>query len=114
MSLELFGQKLRKLRKSKGLTQVELARQVPVSLELISIWERAYQHRGRRWTPDRPSVWRLVEIFADQLDAEEAQTWVSFVGYKLSWTEWQEIALPDSAPFSPQFIPSSDFQLNFK
>jgi transcriptional regulator with XRE-family HTH domain len=114
MSLRRFGQKLRELRKNEGLTQAELARQVPVSPELISIWERAYQHRERRWKPDRPSVLRLVEIFADQLQPEEAQSWIVSVGYKLGQTELQKI-FPDylAQPTTPS-TPIPDFQANLK
>ncbi|MBN1220252.1 MAG: hypothetical protein JXM69_15090 [Anaerolineae bacterium] len=91
MNLEQFGQRLRNLRKCQGFTQTELARLVPVSPELISIWERAYQHRGRQWKPDRPSTLRLIDIFADQLNPNEAQEWVSLLGYKLGQTELQQI-----------------------
>jgi transcriptional regulator with XRE-family HTH domain len=114
MSLRRFGQKLRELRKNKGLTQAELARQVPVSSELISIWERAYQHRERRWKPDRPSVLRLVEIFADQLQPEEAQSWVALVDYKLGQTELQKIFSADLAQPTTPAAPVPDFQANLK
>jgi transcriptional regulator with XRE-family HTH domain len=114
MSLEQFGQKLRELRKNEGLTQKELAKQVPVSSELISIWERAYQHRGRNWKPDRPSVVRLVEIFADQLQPEEAQHWLTLVGYKLGQTELQKIFPDDLAPLATPVTPVPDFQTNLK
>jgi transcriptional regulator with XRE-family HTH domain len=113
MNLEGFGQKLRVLRKRGGLTQAELAREVPVSAELISIWERAYQHRGRRWKPDRPSILRLVEIFADQLNPVEAQDWVAHLDYKLGQTELQKI-WPDYVLPSAELSPRADFQANLK
>jgi transcriptional regulator with XRE-family HTH domain len=113
MNLEWFGQKLQTLRKQGGLTQAELAKQVPVSTELISIWERAYQHRGRRWKPDRPSVLRLVEIFAGLLDPKEAQNWVSHLDFKLNQTELQKI-FPTHPTLSSQFHSQLDFQTNLK
>jgi transcriptional regulator with XRE-family HTH domain len=91
MNLEAFGQKLRELRTGSGLTQAGLAQQIPVSADLISLWERAYQYRGRIWRPDRASVVRLVEIFADHLDFGEAQQWVTLAGYTLGQSELQEI-----------------------
>jgi transcriptional regulator with XRE-family HTH domain len=114
MNLKQFGQKLRELRKDEGLTQMELAKQVPVSSELISIWERAYEHQGRRWKPDRPSVVRLVEIFADQLQPEEAQSWVALVGYKLGQKELQKIFPADLAQPAPPTTSVPDFQTNLK
>ncbi len=114
MRLETFGQKLREFRTRSGLTQAGLARQLPVSAELISIWERAYQHRGRRWKPDRPSVVRLVELFADQLSPEEAQTWVSLAGYKLGQTELQKLFPTYSAQALTELSSPADFQTNLE
>lgn len=91
MNLEAFGQKLRELRTGSGLTQAGLAQQISVSADLISIWERAYQYRGRIWRPDRASVARLVKIFADHLDSVEAYHWVALAGYTLGQSELQEI-----------------------
>ena len=99
MNLEAFGQKLRELRTGGGLTQAGLAQQIPVSTDLISIWERAYQYRGRIWRPDRASVVRLVEIFADHLDPWEAQQWVELAGYTLGQSELQEF-FPSVISFS--------------
>ncbi|MBI1881215.1 MAG: helix-turn-helix domain-containing protein, partial [Chloroflexi bacterium] len=108
MNLEAFGQKLRELRTGKGLTQTGLAGQVHVSTDLISIWERAYQHRGRTWRPDRASVVRLVEIFADHLDPAQAQQWASRAGYTLGQAELEKIfgdakiqARPNPLPLLP-------------
>ncbi|MBE7549607.1 MAG: helix-turn-helix domain-containing protein [Anaerolineales bacterium] len=91
MNLPEFGQKLRELRTSRGLSQAALARQLPVSADLISIWERAYQHRGRTWRPDRAAVVRLIEIFADSLDMTDVQRWTAQAGYRLGQTELQKI-----------------------
>jgi transcriptional regulator with XRE-family HTH domain len=114
MSLKLFGQKLREVRNRAGLTQAELARRLSVSAELISIWERAYQYRGRTWKPDRPSVVRLVEIFADQLSPEEAQAWVSLAGYKLGQAKLQGIFPTYSVQTSLPHPPPLDYQTNLK
>ena len=89
MKLESFGKTLRALRKALGLTQVELAELIGVTSGLISIWERAYNHDGRAWKPDRDSVVRLVKIFADQLTPEVAQHWVSQADYQLGRQELQ-------------------------
>jgi transcriptional regulator with XRE-family HTH domain len=91
MSLEIFGRKLRQLRKQSGLTQAELARRLPASTDLISIWERAYQHKGRHWQPDRESAIRLAEIFVDHLTPAEAQGWIALAGYRLGQTELQKL-----------------------
>jgi hypothetical protein len=83
---------------------------VPVSPDLISIWERAYQHQARRWVPDRSSVLRLVEILADQLTSAEAQQWVSLLDYKLSQTELQRLFPADSLQTSASAGPLSASQ----
>jgi len=107
MKLELFGQKLRELRKRSGLTQAGLAHKLAASTDLISIWERAYQHKGRRWLPDRNSVIRLAEIFADLLTPEESQRWVSLIGYQLGQSELQKLfptykaQISSSPPLAP-------------
>jgi transcriptional regulator with XRE-family HTH domain len=114
MSLESFGQKLQELRKRSGLTQAGLAQQLAVSPDLISIWERAYQYRGRRWLPDRPLALRLVEIFADQLTPEEAQQWVSLLGYRLGQTELQRLFPTGDSQISTSLNPPSNFQTILK
>lgn len=113
MRPEIFGQKLRELRKRSGLTQAGLARELPTTAELISNWERAYQHRGRRWLPDRPSVLRLVEIFADQLTPQEAQRWTSLLDYKLGQTELQHLFPTYGAQISDRLPPSATAQTAF-
>lgn len=105
MNLPAFGQKLRELRIGRGFSQKVLARQIPVSTDLISLWERAYQHRGRIWRPDRTALLRLVEIFADHLNPEEAQQWAAQAGYDLGQTELQKIFPGYFAPASPAFLP---------
>ena len=96
MNLKAFGQTLRTIRKQSGLTQAELAHHLPVSPELISIWERAYQHQDRKWKPDRSSVLRLLEIFADKLTIDEVQRWTGDVGYRLGKKELRNI-FPDNS-----------------
>jgi hypothetical protein len=86
-----FGQTLRQLRKGSGFTQKELAKQLAVSEQLLSIWERAYQHGARSWQPDRASVVRLVSLFARQLTPEEAQIWVVQAGYTLDDAELADL-----------------------
>jgi transcriptional regulator with XRE-family HTH domain len=114
VSLELFGQKLRELRKRSGLTQASLARQLPTTAEMISIWERAYQHRGRRWTPDHSSALRLVEIFTDHLTREEAQNWVSLLDYKLGQAELQRFFPNEGVPTSSSANPLANPQTVLK
>ena len=87
VDLKRFGQTLRQLRKGEGLTQKELAQQLAISEELLSLWERAYQHGQRSWQPDRASVVRLVTLFAAHLSPEEAQIWATQAGHSLNDTE---------------------------
>lgn len=91
MNLESFGQKLRELRQNSGLSQENLARRVPVTPELISIWERAYQYRGRVWRPDRQAAIRLVEIFAGYLTSTAAQDWLAQLDNSLTHDELSRI-----------------------
>jgi transcriptional regulator with XRE-family HTH domain len=90
VDLKAFGKTLRGLRKQAGLTQEQLALELPVAAGIISIWERAYQHGDRIWQPNRDSVVRLLEIFTDHLTPKEAQGWVAAAGYKLKRAELQE------------------------
>ncbi len=94
MNLEAFGQKLRELRRKSGLSQEKLAQRLPVTPELISIWERAYQYRGRAWRPDRQAAVRLVEIFAGCLTPTEAQDWLAHLSNSLTRDELRRI-FPD-------------------
>lgn len=103
VDLKRFGQMLRQLRKAAGLTQAELAKQIAVSEQLLSIWERGYQHGQRTWRPERASVMRLATLFASQLTPEEAQIWVAQAGHSLNETELtglfpQAILAPLPAP----------------
>ncbi len=100
MDLKQFGQTLRRLRKGAGLTQGELAREVGVSEQLLSIWERAYQHGDRVWQPDHPSIVRLIEIFTDRLTPQDANIWAVQAGHSLD--ESETVALfPQATDFSP-------------
>ena len=83
MNLKNFGQTLRQLRKGAGLTQNQLARQLGISDQLLSIWERAYRHGERSWQPDQASVVRLVALFTHQLTPEAAQIWAGQAGHIL-------------------------------
>jgi transcriptional regulator with XRE-family HTH domain len=87
VDLKRFGQTLRQLRKGAGLTQAELARRVAVSEQLLSIWERGYQHGERTWQPERASIVRLLALFAQRLTAEEAQIWAGQAGHTLNESE---------------------------
>ena len=91
MDLKRFGQTLRQLRKGAGLTQAELAKQLAVSEQLLSIWERGYQHGQRTWQPERGSVVRLLSLLAQRLTPEEAQIWAGQAGHTLDATEWRAI-----------------------
>ena len=89
--LKLFGDRLRQLRQQRGLTQAELALQLPVSEGLISARERAYQGQGRVWKPDRQMFLRLLELFGEGLDAAGAQALGVLVGYTLTRAELQSL-----------------------
>ena len=111
--LKTFGQRLRTLRRQRGLTQSELADTIHVSSQLVSLWERAYEHKGRTWLPDRQSALRLLETFASLLTPEEAQAWLNLLAYKLTDDELQAIftvytATPDMPSPSP-----AGFRTNF-
>jgi len=110
--LKTFGQQLRTLRKQRGLTQSQLANTIHVSAQLISLWERAYEHQGRTWLPDRQSVIRLVETFAGFLTAEEAQVWLNLVAYKLTEEELQAIFSGYSAPSATPLPSPGGFRAN--
>lgn len=99
VDLKRFGQTLRQLRKGAGITQAELARQVAVSEQLLSIWERGYRHGERTWQPDRASVVRLLTLFAQRLPPLEAQIWAGQAGHTLSETEL--LAIFPQAALSP-------------
>lgn len=114
MNLEAFGQKLRAFRRKMGLTQMQLAQQLSVSTELLSIWERAYQHKGRNWVPERQSAIRLVEIFAEQLNPIETQAWLSFIDIHLGKTELQKIFTPLADEKEKNFFPTSVRRTNFE
>lgn len=100
MDLQSFGRKLQELRQKAGLTQKKLAGQIFISIDLLSKWERARQHQGRRWQPDLASLLRLVKLFARYLTPAEAQTWASAAGYNLSASQLAEIfgAVPHQLP----------------
>jgi transcriptional regulator with XRE-family HTH domain len=87
VDLKSFGQTLRQLRKGAGLTQAELAKQVAISEQLLSIWERGYQYGQRTWQPERASMVRLLTLFAQRLSPEEAQIWAGQAGHTLDETE---------------------------
>lgn len=89
--LKSFGNRLRQLREARGLTQIELARQLPVSEGLISRWERAYQGQGRVWKPDRQVLLRLIDIFLEGLDPVTAQELGALAGYRLTPSELQAL-----------------------
>ena len=107
MNLERFGQTLRRLRKQAGLTQRELANQLAISDQLLSIWERAYRHGERIWQPDRRSVLRLLEVFAARLTPEEAHIWAIQAGHDLDEAEltlfFPQMASLQSPPTPDQY-----------
>lgn len=100
MNLQDFGKKLQDLRKQAGLTQKELAEQLFVSVDLISKWEQAREHRGRYWQPGHSSMIRLVKNFAGYLNSTEAQGWANQAGHRLNSAELREIFadIPWQAP----------------
>ena len=99
VDLKRFGQMLRQLRKGAGLTQAELAKQVAVSEQLLSIWERGYKHGERTWQPERASVVRLLTLFAHRLTLEEAEIWAGQAGHSLNQAEL--LAIFPQATLSP-------------
>ncbi len=83
-----FGQQLRKMRLSSGLTQAALAGRLNVDPTLISRWEC-----GTR-TPDDFWLAKLVKFFAGKpgcLETPmEAQQWVGLLGKRLTKRQLQE------------------------
>ena len=114
VDLKTFGERLRDLRKLSGRTQAELAAEIHVSPQLISLWERAYQHEGRTWTPDRRMVVKLVEVFAELIGPEEAQEWVGLLDYRLSEAELRANFLAYGSPFGIPLPPPAGMQANFR
>lgn len=51
------GDRIRQLRKERGLTQTELAKKVNVSSQVVSNWERKYTD------PDHDDITRLSRVF---------------------------------------------------
>jgi predicted ATPase/transcriptional regulator with XRE-family HTH domain len=110
--LNQFGKQLQTLRKGAGLSQEQLvealdrlARSGPatehrvVDGTLISRWERAHVQSGRQWKPTRPYVLHLINLFANQLNREAAQTWAAQAGYQVSATELEQwFSSPAPAP----------------
>jgi transcriptional regulator with XRE-family HTH domain len=103
VDLKRFGQTLRQLRKGADLTQAELAKQLAVSEQLLSIWERAYRHGERTWQPERASMVRLLTLFAARLTPEEAQIWAGQAGQAFNETEL--LAIFPLAVLRPQPLP---------
>jgi transcriptional regulator with XRE-family HTH domain len=114
MDLKAFGQILRELRKKAGLTQAQLTLKLSVGEKIISTWERAYEHKGRIWRPDRESVVRLVEILADYLTPEKAQLWAGAAGYQLRQAELQKLFPAYAAQLSLELPPPPKPKTNFK
>ena len=52
-----FGERLRKLRTSRGLTQAKLAEELGVSMNIVSIWEL-----GKRM-PEEKTLTKLANYF---------------------------------------------------
>jgi len=63
LSSELFARNLRQLRKSRGLTQAQLADQLFVSTQAVSKWERGES------SPDISHVRKLTELLRVSADA---------------------------------------------
>ena len=89
-----FGHHLRNFRKRSGLSQKQLTYILNnrhhldgISNGLISKWERAYEHQGRRWYPDRQTVLRMILIFAPYITPDEARHWGTTAGYRLTTEE---------------------------
>ena len=57
MDREAFPQRLKKLRKEKGLTQAELAEELGVAMNTVSIWEL-----GKRM-PDDKTIEKIARYF---------------------------------------------------
>lgn len=113
MNLESFGQTLRTLRRRIGVTQNELARQLSITAQLLSIWERAYRHRGRTWVPDRQSAVKLIEIFVEQLSPEEAQAWLYLIDLQLERAEIARIFGTNDTNVDTVILPITTPRANF-
>ena len=91
-----------------------MANAVSVSANLISIWERAYQHQGRNWIPERQSAKRLVEIFAENLTPDETQEWLALLDYELGRSEIDEIFPEFIEQYRAQLFDADEPHTNFK
>lgn len=94
-----------------GLTQPALAQQVGVTPQLISVWERAYQHQGRYWKPDRQMTLGLLEAFAERLTPGEALHWAGLAGHNLNPVELQSIFPTYWAQAPTQLPPLTPFYI---
>lgn len=87
MDLIQFGSILRKLRKNVNKTQKQLAKEIGISTELVSIWERAYTYKTRTWVPHRVIIKKLIRTFKQLLTPEDTQEWLALIDMKLSPSE---------------------------
>ncbi len=63
MEKQTFGRMIAELRKSQGMTQLELAEKMGVTDKAVSKWERDLSY------PDVGSIPKLAEIFGVSVDA---------------------------------------------
>lgn len=67
-----FGKKLEELRKQKGLSQSQLARQIGVDRAAVGRWECGYR------LPSRSSLLKLKDIYKLDARAWLELTWLYF------------------------------------
>ncbi|APC08571.1 helix-turn-helix domain-containing protein [Neomoorella thermoacetica] len=60
--MKTLGERLRKLREEKGLTQIELAKKLSLANSTIS------QYEANKRTPDPPTLQRLADFFGVSID----------------------------------------------
>ena len=69
---EMIGERIRKARKAKGMSQEELAEKLGVSFQAVSTWEQG------KFIPDSehlPMLARELNLSLDALFAEEEKSW---------------------------------------
>lgn len=116
-NLKLFGQRLRQLRKARGLSQTDLvdilygiyAVNLPngnlhLDSSRISKWEHAEKSRS---VPKRQQMLMLLQCFAEQLTAKTAALWAKQAGYTFTSSELGNIFLLSATPVPERRILST-------
>ena len=101
-----FGEKLRRARKEKGLTQAELALQAGLGLRTIIAYEKGETYPQKRSTYQ--TLADVLGVQADDLRNEETSTYAA----PLSRTQWENIkrSYEDLLPDGPAWPGDSTYE----